>query len=82
MLLLKGTQGDGRPILVVGIDAENVDRLTHDQPMVIDLKDLPAGDAKVLVVYKPTLDEVLQALCQSGIKINIDGEDYEHPDAS
>lgn len=52
---------DGR--YVIGVDAENVRRLTAGQPMVIDLSKLGGTDS-MCVIYGPTLDDVRQQLAR------------------
>lgn len=46
---------------VFGIDAENVRRLKDDQPIIVDLAEL-GGAGRVMIVYKATLQQVMDDL--------------------
>jgi len=56
-------------LVILGLDKENISRLTNDQPIVINLE--PFGiDARLSIVYKDTLQEVKTELeNRLGIKL-------------
>ena len=50
---------DGR--FVLGVDAENIKRLTSGMPMILDLANFGGTDT-ALLVYGPTLGDVMSQL--------------------
>lgn len=62
------TTKDGRPMLLLGIEAENVKRLKEGQPIHVNGRedDLPID---VVIMYGETLQDVLDDLVKAGVQL-------------
>lgn len=60
---------DGRKVILLGVDRENIRRLTGGEPIKVDLTELGAGDGDVIVVYGETLQSLAGELRAAGIPV-------------
>lgn len=51
MLSLAGVNRDGKPLFILGIEPENVRRLTAGQPIEVNLSTLDGPDVEVVILY-------------------------------
>lgn len=57
MLRGRGTTNDGRPVILLGLERGNIERLQDGQPIRIDATELGfAGE--ILIVYGETADQL------------------------
>jgi hypothetical protein len=67
MMLASGTSGDGKPLYFVGLDAENIKRLTAGQPIHVRLEQV-GGAGVVWLIYGHTLGDVINDLRKAGVQ--------------
>jgi len=60
MLRARLSNGD----FLFGVDAENIRRLTHGMPLMVDLTSL-GGTDKLLIVFGPTMHDIMEQLEQT-----------------
>lgn len=67
--MIKATgERDGRPFLLLGIDAENVMRLKDGQPILVR-KDEVGTSHDVLIMYGATARDIIRELKSYGINL-------------
>lgn len=69
MIRLKGN-ANGRQFLLLGLDRENINRLTSGQPIRV-LADSVELEQDVLIVFGETLQDVADELVAAGIDLSI-----------
>lgn len=67
MIKLKGER-DGKPFLMLGIDAENVRRLKQGKPIAIRGKDVNL-DLDVFIMYGATVKDIYRELKAAGLDL-------------
>lgn len=60
---------DGRDVLLLGLDDENVRRLTAGQPIFVDGTKNLLAPVDVLIMHGRTLDDVLAELRAAGVEM-------------
>ena len=71
MIRAVSTKRDGGKILVLGVDDENVKRLTSGKPIFVEGE--PLGlPVDVVILHGRTLQDVLNELKDSGIELPVD----------
>lgn len=61
---------NGKPLLLLGIDGENMTRLVADEPILIrpkEMKDMGLPEMSILICYGKTLADVSVKLMAMGI---------------
>jgi hypothetical protein len=73
MIRLTGRFSDGAHFLLLGVDAENIKRLTDGKPILCKAESMAGGGLAlshdVIVVYGKTLDEITQQLGDAGVRL-------------
>lgn len=73
MIRMTGRLANGIPFLLLGVDDENIKRLTSGQP--IRCAGHTVGiDGDVLIVHGKTLDDVKDTLAKAGIPIPVNDD--------
>lgn len=60
MITGRGLDGQGRPLLLIGLSGENMTRLMADEPIVIDAARFGVGEFTVLLMGGRTEDSMAQ----------------------
>ncbi len=66
MLKFTGESKDGRRVYFLGVSRANVERLTHDQPIVVNLAEMGGPEAQVVIVFGETEQLLLRDLQRIG----------------
>lgn len=67
MIKAAGQAGDGTPLLILGLSAENMARLLSDQPISFDLAELGLPPARVVIVGGQTEEIITGQLTGHGL---------------
>lgn len=54
-------------MVILGLSDENIQRLTHDQPIKFNLKELGMGDINILIFHGKTEQEMKQTMMEAGL---------------
>jgi len=73
MLRMLGIAADGTKLVLLGLDDENVARLTGDQPIKVDCAELGLPGVIVTIVHGKTLDDIIARLETMGVRVPPDG---------
>lgn len=73
MLRLRGRRPDGREFLLLGLDKENIRRLTDKKPIWIKGETVQM-EFDVLIMYGETLQDVTDDLAKRGLNMTVKGE--------
>ncbi len=71
MIRLTGMLGDGRKFLILGVDKENIRRLTNGHPIRCTAESVNI-DRDVMIIYGDTLQDVADELSKAGLDLAID----------
>jgi len=66
MIRMTGQTSEGRPFLLLGVDRENINRLTAGKPIICKGESVGI-DRDVMVVFGETLQDVTDELAKAGI---------------
>ncbi len=75
MLKMAGRGPDG-PVFFLGLSRGNIDRLTHDQPIQVNLADMGGPDIKIVIVFEETEQILFDKIKAAGM---IDTKTIIHP---
>jgi len=68
MIRLTGTKADGRKFLILGVDKENIRRLTSGMPIRCTAESVGI-ERDVMIVYGDTLQDVADELSKVGLDL-------------
>jgi hypothetical protein len=66
------TGPDGRRLLILGVDDENIKRLTSGQPLHVEGDPLGIPGITVVIMHGHSLQDVLDELKTSGVDLPVD----------
>lgn len=69
MIRAVATGRDGRKILLLGVDARNVERLKAGEPIICTSESVDGLGVDVVIMYGETMTDVLADLRSHGIKV-------------
>lgn len=61
-------EANGRPFLILGVDRENINRLTAGKPIRVTMESVGI-ERDVLIIFGETLQDVTNELMAAGMKI-------------
>jgi hypothetical protein len=62
MIKAVGRTGDGTPLLILGLSAENVKRLMNDKPITFNLSEVGLESMQVAIIGGPTEQFIMEQL--------------------
>lgn len=68
MIRMKGTKPDGTPFLFLGVDRENINRLTAGKPLICSAARVGV-ERDVMIVFGENLQDVVDQLAKAGVVI-------------
>lgn len=71
MFKARGDLQDGRPAIIIGLEAGNVERLKQGKPIAFDLKELGLV-GMVMIVYGETKETIYAELVAAGVGAGVD----------
>lgn len=71
MLKARSTAGDGTPIMMIGLSAENVTNLTAGDPIVFNTSELGLPPCHVLITYGRTEEAILHGMREKGVTTRV-----------
>ena len=71
MIRLTGKTGD-RPFLILGVDRENINRLTSGKPIRVTMESVDI-ERDVMVIFGETLQDVMDQLTSAGVELPRNG---------
>lgn len=77
MITGNGRDGNGRPVLVIGLSGENMTRLMADEPIIIDGAAVGFGDLTVALLGGRTEQDIVARLSAVGL-VNAGTEVRDH----
>lgn len=66
MIRMTGVKSDGTPFMLLGVDRENINRLTSGKPIVCNRESLGV-ERDVMIVFGETLQDVINDLEKVGV---------------
>lgn len=69
MLKIRITTGNGKPLVLLGLTRENVDRLQANQPILVDLAEVGLEGHLGLLVGEDQ-DDILRQLADAGVPLS------------
>lgn len=64
MVKAKFTDGQGHPVVILGLSAGNCQKLQEGQPIVIYMSELGAGEGRVIIMGGETEQDITRELSQ------------------
>lgn len=68
MIRWKSMQGNGRPLIGLGIEEGNVNRLKAGQPIMVDGRSLGI-DVDIAIHYGATINDLIEQLRAAGVQL-------------
>jgi hypothetical protein len=70
MIQVVGRNADGSLGVILGLTAENIQRLVNAQPIVVALPELGLGEGTLIITYGATHDDITASLRFAGLPVN------------
>ena len=80
MIRAVATKADGTKLILLGIDARNVERLKEGKPLHVRGETLDMPGIEIGIMYGETMQDIIDELKKSGIEVPIDREPVVTPD--
>lgn len=70
MIKAHGVDGQGRPVLFLGLSHENLSRLVADEPIVVDPAELGVDGPRICIFAGKTEDDMVAHIKAAGVRIH------------